>query len=75
MIVKLLAVAAAAMTIAACSAEVAPTDAYTYPNFWRAPAVSSLGSTSVPTRRDLAITLGASADTSILETRADSPGI
>ena len=75
MVMKLIAVAAAPVTIAACSAQVDQTGAYVYPNSWGTPAASALGSSSVPTKQDLSITLHAPTNMSIFGTHADSPGI
>jgi hypothetical protein len=75
MIPKLLRVAAASMSLAACSAQVAQTDGYLYPNSWGTSVASALGSSSLPTKQDLAITLHALTDTGLFEAHADSPGI
>ena len=75
MIAKLMTVAAASLTLAACSAQVVQTDGYLYPNSWGTSVGSALGSSSLPTKQDLAITLHALTDTGLFEARADSPGI
>jgi len=68
-------VAAASMSLAACSAQVAQTDGYLYPNSWGTSVASALGSSSLSIKQDLAITLHSLTDTDMFEAHADSPGI
>jgi hypothetical protein len=78
MIMKLMTVAATSITITACSAQMAETNGYLYPSFWRAPAATALASSRLPEKQDPATTMAAPADTAIFGTHIDSansPGI
>lgn len=78
MIIRLMAVAAASITVTACSAQMAETNGYLYPSFWRPPAATALASPHLLVNQGPATTMAAPADTAIFGTHVDSansPGI
>ena len=77
MFAKLMTVAAASVTIAACSAQAAETDGYLYPNFWGAPA-ASVSSSPPSNNQGVTSATRTPAETSIFSTHvepANSPGV
>jgi hypothetical protein len=74
MIIRLVAMAAATIVISACTAQVAATDGYIYPD--GAAAASSVGFSNEPTKHDLAAMTRARGITGIFGTQTSaSPGI
>jgi hypothetical protein len=78
MFVKLVTVVAASVTIAACSAQVAVTDGYLYPNYWGSPPAGVPDSPRLSKNQDMAKAATAPADTNIFGTHIEtsySPGL
>jgi hypothetical protein len=75
MIMKLLTVAAASMTISACSDQLTQAGAYMYPNFWGGSAMNAPQSSLVAAGQDPGITKSAPTEPGIFETRSESPTI
>jgi hypothetical protein len=78
MYVKVMAITAASIALAACSGRMPETDGYLYPNFFGAPVTVAHASATVSAEQDLGAIARSPDDTAIFGTRVDtafSPGI
>ena len=78
MYVRVTAIAAASIALAACSGRMPETNGYLYPNFWGVPVTVTQAPATVSAKQDLATMSRSPDDTAIFGTHVDtafSPGI